>query len=69
MKRILWATALTAAIVGGCTAGGRDRSWNIRMPDFGKVLSDWICDEESEADRDYDRYRRFWDQTPEGQRR
>jgi hypothetical protein len=65
MKRIVWAIAITTAILGGCKGSYHDGRWNTRMMGVGELLDDWIGGEES----DYDRSRRFWDQTPEGQRR
>jgi hypothetical protein len=59
MKRMLWAIAITAVVVNGCTAARRDGNWHIRKHDFGEVLGDWI----GGAGSDLDQSRRFWDQT------
>ena len=65
MRKLLWMTVIAIAIVAGCSASRRGGQWDVGFSDFGETLGDFVTG----GDSDYDRSRRFWDQTSDDPRR
>lgn len=65
MNRWHWIFVIAIATVLGCSSSRRGGQWNVGFPDFGETIGDFVRG----GDSDYDRSRRFWDQTSDNPRR